>query len=490
MAPFVPGPEVLTVAQHAQADRLAAAAGISSLRLMEAAGQGVADAIRQRFAARPTVVLCGPGNNGGDGFVVARVLRDAAWPVRVAALGESKGDAAAVRTKWDGSAEAVSPAALDGAELVVDALFGAGLSRPLDGAAAAIGRAVTERGLDCVAVDVPSGVTGDTGALSGPYARAALTVTFFRKKPAHLLYPARQFCGDIVVADIGIPASVLADIEVTTFENGPALWSLPEPSATTHKYGRGHVLVMSGGVASTGAARLAAESALRAGAGLVTLAGPPEAIPIHAEHVTEVLLKSVANPDALAAALKARRRNVAIVGPGNGVGESTAENVLTALRSGVACVLDADALTSFAGKRETLLAQLRPDCVLTPHDGEFGRLFPAAANLGDRLLQARAAAAEANAVIARKGPDTVVAHPGGRAAINANAPATLATAGSGDVLAGFIGGLLAQGMTAFDAAAAAVWLHGEAARQFGPGLIASDLHRTLPSVLRSIRSPA
>ncbi len=480
-------PEILSVEQHAAADRLAVAAGVPLGQLMEAAGQAVADAIVARWSPRPTLVLCGPGNNGGDGFVAARHLRAAGWPVRVAALGESRSESAAARAGWVGPIETFAPPVLGGAELVIDALFGAGLSRPLEGFAAETLRAVAAQKVPVVAVDVPSGVSGDGGTADPATPAAVLTVTFFRKKPAHLLYPARKLCGEVVVASIGTPSSAMAQLGVTTWENSPAIWRLPGLAVEGHKYQRGHVLVLSGGATSSGAARLAAEGALRAGAGLVTVGGSADALRVHAEHVTEVLLEPIESPADVAKALGERHRNVVVVGPGNGVSQGTRANVLAALRAGAACVLDADALTSFASERETLFAALRLGCVLTPHDGEFARLFPAASVLPDRLSRARAAAAEARVVVLLKGPDTVIAHPDGRAIINANAPATLATAGSGDVLAGFIAGLRAQGMGAFLAAAAGAWLHGEAARRFGPGLIASDIHRTLPAVLADLQ---
>lgn len=480
------GPEILTVAQHAEADRLAAAAGIPGAALMEAAGAAVADAIQARWTPRPTLVLCGPGNNGGDGFVVARLLQAAGWPVRVAAFPTSKGDAAAARAAWGGPTVAVERGAIPGAELVIDAIFGAGFARALDGLVVPTLRAVSDSRIPVVAVDVPSGIAGDTGSADPNTATANLTVTFFRKKAAHLLYPARKYCGEVVVADIGTPASVLDSLGHSLWENGPSIWRLPQPAAGGHKYQRGHVLVMSGGALSTGASRLAAEGALRAGAGLVTLAGSPDALRVHAEHVTEILLEPVDSADGMRRVLGERKRNAVIVGPGNGLSDETRDRVLVALKAGIAVVLDADALTAFADQREVLLGALRPGCVLTPHDGEFARLFPAAARLPDRLARARAGAAEAGVVVVLKGPDTVIAHPDGRAIVNTNAPPELASAGSGDVLAGFVAGLRAQGMGAFTAAAAAVWLHGEVGSRLGRGLIASDLHRGLPAVLHDV----
>ncbi len=479
--------EVLSVAQHNEADRLAALAGVPLRQLMENAGHAVADAILRRWGKRPVLVLCGPGNNGGDGLVAARHLSNAGWPVRVMALAPPTGLAGQMAERvqtmpW-------SLAEIDSAELVVDALFGAGLSRPVAGPAAEALSAVSARQLPVVAIDVPSGVLGDTGAVLGAPAKAVLTITFFRKKPAHLLYPGKNFCGEVLVADIGTPAAVLDQFGVDTWENGPSVWSLPRPDARTHKYGRGHVLVVGGGPTSTGAGRLAANAAQRIGAGVVTLACPPAALVINASQLTEVLIEKTAEVADIARLLGERKRNVAIVGPGTGVNEQTRQTVLAALRANARCVLDADALTAFAEAPQLLFDAMRPGAVLTPHDGEFARLFPDLATLPTRVERARAAAQRANAVVLLKGADTVVAHPDGRATINGNAPPTLATAGSGDVLAGMVGGLLAQGMDPFSAANAAVWLHGEAGRVFGAGLIASDITATLPKVLGALPEP-
>jgi NAD(P)H-hydrate epimerase len=382
----------------------------------------------------------------------------------------------------------LTPDALRGARLVVDGLFGAGLARPLEGAAAQTVEALND--LPVVAIDLPSGVSGDTGQpLSAVYVRAVLTVTFFAKKPAHLLLPGRALCGEIVVTDIGIPAEAAA---TTLHENGPALWRYPWPQAEGHKYGRGHCLVVSGGPTATGAARLAARGALRIGAGLVTVAAPPNAVMVNAAHLTAIMLKRCDGAAELAALLEDRRFNAVVIGPALGVGGETREMVMVALKSGAAVVLDADALTSFKDDPEALFAKiqdyaLHDRCVLTPHDGEFDRLFPGLRDAAASKVEAvRAAAAKAGCTVLLKGGDTVIAQPGGKAAINANAPAFLATAGAGDVLSGFIGGLLAQGMTGFDAACAGVWLHGAAAAQFGPGLIAEDLPEMLPVILAEL----
>ena len=478
---------LLTVAEMQRADSAAIAGGVPGPVLMENAGAAVAREICLRWAPRPVAVLCGPGNNGGDGFVVARLLADAGWPVRLGLLGARaalKGDAAQAAQRWTGAVEPLGPSLLDGAPLVVDALFGAGLVRPLNGVALELVEAMG--GLTVVAVDVPSGVHGDTGAVLGAAPMAALTVTFFRKKPGHLLLPGRLRCGDTVVADIGIPGAVLGSIAPRQWENGPDLWAAryPWPRAESHKYARGHAMVM-GGDRMTGAGRLAARAALRVGAGLVSVACPPEAFAIYAAGSPSLIVEPVADDAAFAALLADVRKNAVLLGPGAGVGVHTRARVLAALDAGKACVLDADALTSFAGAPADLLDHLNERCVLTPHEGEFARLFDAE---GDKLTRARAAAARCGAVVLLKGADTVVASPDGRAVLNANAPPELATAGAGDVLAGLILGLLAQGMDAFDAACAAAWLHGEAAAQVGPGLIAEDLPDALPAVLRRLRA--
>jgi NAD(P)H-hydrate epimerase len=478
--------EILSVAEHAEADRLAAAAGVSGEALMEAAGAGIAAEIVRRWIRRPVTVLCGPGNNGGDGFVIARILHEEGWPVRLAVLGEAaslSGDAALMAARWTSPVEPMSPAVVGSAELVVDALFGAGLGRPLSGVAAETIQAVADSGVPAVAVDLPSGVFGDTGAVGKAVAPAVLTVTFFRRKPAHLLFPARGLCGEVVVIDIGTPA-VLDDIAPLAWRNEPVLWAgaFPWPGPETHKYRRGHDVVVSGGAATTGAARLAAAGAARAGAGLVTIGCPREALPIVAPAVTEILAAPVDGPAELFDLLAERKRNAVLIGPANGVTDGTRANVNAVLDAPVAAVLDADALTVFAEAPEELFEAVDETCVLTPHDGEFDRLFPHVPDTG-RLGRARAAADASGAVVLLKGPDTVVAHPDGRAAISDNAPPHLATAGSGDVLGGILVGLRAQGMPPFEAAAAAAWLLGEAAARFGLGLIASDLPGLLPPLL-------
>ena len=478
---------LLTPQQMGEADRLTIASGVAGIVLMEKAGRGVADTISRRWPRQPLVVLCGPGNNGGDGFVVARVLAERGWPVRVALLGDVaglRGDAAEAAARWHGAVEPLAPAALDGARLAVDGIFGAGLTRPVEGVAQAVIEALALRRLPVVAIDVPSGVDGASGQIRGIAPRAAATVTFFRKKPGHLLLPGRIHCGEIILVQIGISEAVLDRNEPDTAANDPQWWlaGFPRPSFESHKYTRGHALVCGGGM-MTGAARLAARSAALTGAGLVTVAAPEAAFPIYAAALTGVIVHPVAGLDEFRALLADQRRNAVLIGPGAGVGAQTRDETLASLAAGKRAVLDADALTSFADDPGTLFSAIRSPCVMTPHEGEFARLFDA---IGSKPERARRAARQSGAVILLKGADTVIAAPDGRVAINANAPPELATAGSGDVLAGIVLGLLAQGMEPFAAAAAAVWMHGDAARRIGAGLVSEDLVEALAPVLRDL----
>jgi NAD(P)H-hydrate epimerase len=478
---------LLDVNQMGEADRLTVVAGTPGRVLMENAGGSVAQAIIKRWSARPVTIMCGPGNNGGDGFVTARHLVEAGWSVRLALLGAREGlkdEARHHAERWSGAVEPLTPAALEGAELVVDAIFGAGLSRALEGPAEETLAAAAQKGTPIVAIDVPSGVMGDTGEVLGAVA-VVLTVTFFRKKPGHLLLPGRLLCGDVIVTDIGTPPSVLDTIMPKTFENDPALWlaHLPRPKSGGNKYSRGHALI-SGGYPMTGAARMAARAAARAGAGLTTIAVTEIALPIYAAALTSIMVRPIAAPADFDRLLEDRRISAFLIGPGAGVGEETRSRALAMLGSGRATLLDADAITSFQDDPEALDRAIVDACVVTPHEGEFKRVFDAS---GDKLQRTRAAARRSGAIIVLKGADTVIAAPDGRAIINANAPPTLATAGSGDVLSGIVLGLLAQGMEPFLAAAAAVWLHGAAAVAFGPGLIAEDLPDLLPSVFRRLQ---
>lgn len=490
--------ELLTTAQTREADARTMQAGTPGYTLMQRAGAACADAAERLLAGRTRVlVIAGPGNNGGDGFVAARLLAARGRSVTVALLGDRaalRGDAAQAAADWSGLVHALGDADPGSAEVILDALFGAGLARDLDGEARQAVERVNAAGRPVLAIDVPSGIDGDTGQVRGAAVRATATVTFVRRKPGHLLFPGRAHCGPVEVADIRIPDATIAAIAPRIFANAPGLWSdlFPRPSIDGHKYGRGHALVLSGDATHTGAARLAATAALRTGAGLVTLASPSDALAANAAHLTAVMLRRCDGAADLSAILADARFNALALGPALGAGEGAREMVLAACAAGRSLVLDADALTSFPGAAATLAAVLAAhgsQAVLTPHDGEFARLFMGEAEvleLSSKLERARRAAARVGAVMVLKGPDTVVAAPDGRAAINENGSPYLATAGSGDVLTGVVAGLLAQGMPPFEASCAAVWLHAEAGARFGPGLVATDLPDLLPGVLREV----
>jgi hydroxyethylthiazole kinase-like uncharacterized protein yjeF len=489
--------ELLTNSEMMQADRLAVAGGIASGELMENAGRAVADHIGRTYpTGTRVVVVAGPGNNGGDGYVAARLLGSRGCDVRLLRVGLArKGDAARAAAKWTGPSADAAPEDLAGADLIIDALFGAGLDRPVTGAAAAMIAAMNASGAPVVAVDLPSGINGDSGAVMGAAVKARETVTFFRRKRGHLLLPGRLHCGPVHIADIGIPAAVLTEIKPQACANEIPLWlaHFPRPSLAGHKYDRGHAVIVSGDLPHTGAARLAARGALRAGAGLVTVASPRNALAVNAAANLAVMVHQVDGGPGLAKFLQDPRLNAVVLGPGGGVGTAMQAKVRAALNGKRAVVLDADALTSFAANPATLAKAIKARknqvTVLTPHEGEFGRLFKKldeVAHLPVKLEKALAGAKAIGGIVLLKGPDTVVAAPDGRAAVAANARPWLATAGSGDVLTGMIAGLLAQGMPGFEAACAAVWLHGEAAAHFGPGLISEDLPEALPAVLRRL----
>lgn len=483
---------LLTPAACARMDRAVIAAGTPGPRLMERAGRRVVRAITTRFAPVPTVVLCGPGNNGGDGYVVARRLAAIGWPVRVLRLVDTPpttADAALAAAAWEGPTAVASADALDGAGLVVDALFGAGLARPLDTAARALVEAARRLALPVVAVDIPSGVDGASGAVLGDAFDAALTVTFVRAKPGHLLLPGRAHVGELVVADIGVDDAAVAHVDTGLRRNGPALWqaALPRRTATSHKYRHGHAVVVGGGAWTTGAARLAATAALRSGAGLVSVLCASAAQPAYAAHLTSVMTKPLDGDHDLERWLGDDRLNAWLIGPGAGVGAATRGRVLRLLAAGRPLVLDADALTSFRDDPDELFRAVRGEVVLTPHAGEFQALFAAT---GRRLEDALAAAARSRAVVVLKGADTIVAGPDGRAVIQDEAPANLATAGTGDVLAGIVLGLVAQGVPAFRAAAAAVWIHARAAAELGTGMIAEDLPTAVAAVRARLEAAA
>jgi hydroxyethylthiazole kinase-like uncharacterized protein yjeF len=490
--------EVLTTTEMERADRLTIAAGTPGFALMMSAGQAVAEAAMDLVEQGPIMVVAGGGNNGGDGFVAAAELAARGRDVSVILLCERdslQGDAALAARGWKYPVLPFNPQAIGKPALIIDALFGAGLNRPVKDDPLEMIEAINANGAPVLSVDLPSGINGTTGAVMGAAINAVETVTFFRRKPAHLLMPGRKHCGRVRVADIGIHPRALEEIRPQTFENVPQSWqkSFPVPEIDGHKYARGHAVVLSGEIASTGAARLAARGALRAGAGLVTVASPRDALAVNAAALTAIMVRAIDNVIQFAELLDDRRLNSIVLGPGAGVSARTRDLVHTALSAKRGLVLDADALTSFADAPERLFEAIKAvedaRVVLTPHEGEFPRLFSDISNKNpgrSKLVRVRDAAERCGAVVLLKGPDTVVASPDGRASIAANAPPWLATAGAGDVLAGMIAGLLAQGVPPFEAACIGVWLHGEAAGEAGPGLIAEDLPEVLPAVFRRL----
>ena len=477
---------IITPDDMGRIDRAAAVSGLSSYGLMERAGQAVAAAALRRFpGAMRFAVLCGPGNNGGDGYVAARALMEAGAEVAVYAFDDTasvKGDAAEAFGCFAGPVFALDDYAPRAGDVVIDALFGAGLSRDLPEAAVRVIKAVRRNVLPVLAVDLPSGIDGRTGQVRGDAFDAVATVTFMSRKPGHLLLPGRDLAGEVEVFDIGIPARILTRHADHMRVNTPAVWhvALPLQTGTTHKYVRGHLAVFSGPATATGAARLSAQAGLRAGAGLVTLLSPPDALAANAAQLTAVMLKPLEGEEDLAALLKDERLKTFVLGPGFGDPEKAKAFVRLLAATGRRLVLDADGISAFRDDPAALFALFAdgpPRMVLTPHDGEFARLFPDLAENEtlSKIERARKAAARSNGIVILKGADTVIAAPDGRVLVNENAPSWLATAGSGDVLAGIVGAHLAQGMPTFEAAASAVWRHGEAGQKAGEGLTAESL---------------
>lgn len=512
--------EILTSAQMRAVEGAAIESGrVSGGALMARAGRCVVDAVLKNwpdFAKSPqqAVVLCGPGNNGGDGYVIARLLAEQHWQVAVFSYGDTNAlppDARAAHDRWSelGLVQRISqpvPTAAeiadvvqavgDGSCLIVDALFGTGLRRPVDALALVFAGVMGHR---CVAVDIPSGLCADSGrALQGVALPADLTVSFHRAKYGHVLADGPAFCGVLEVGDIGLDARPDAISLTAAHLIGPEAARAVASKATGHKFTHGHALCLAGSVGRGGAARLAARAALRVGAGLVTVCCPPVALQENAGRLDAIMLRPLRDGAALRELLEDKRVATLCLGPGLGIGAREADVLLAALEAApLPLVLDADAITLLATMPERL-KKLHPACVLTPHEGEFARLFPdlaeelhAPALKGpaySRLDAARTAAERTGAVVLLKGPDTVIADPSGRAAVHCaaygRAAPWLATAGAGDVLAGLITGLLARGFAPFDAACAATRLHVDCALAFGPGLIAEDLPEILPQVLR------
>lgn len=486
--------ELIVPDEMNKADRLAILNGKTEISLMEAAGHAVARAALSLLRGQgPVLIVCGTGNNGGDGFVAARYLAEYGIKADIFIAGDEK--------KIEGAAALALAAANarrlhafpdpENYALAIDALFGAGLDRDITGKTADLIEAIDRSGTPVLAVDLPSGIDGRTGKVRGVAMKATQTVTFFRYKPGHFLLPGRLYCGKRHLADIGIDTAVLAGISVEACLNAPALWRehYPIPSFASHKYTRGHTLVISGPATMTGAARLLATAALRTGSGLVTMASPAEALPVHAAHLTSVMLQKADTPQDVAAILADRRFTCTALGPGLPVGATTRAMVLAVLAENRACVLDAGALSSFETQPDALFKAIgsrTAPVILTPHEGEFTALFGEGGKDASKIERAKEAAKRSGATVILKGADSVAAATDGKASLADNAPPWLATAGSGDVLAGIAAGLLAQGMPAFEAASAAVWLHGDAAERLGPGLVSSDLDEGLRLAIRTL----
>lgn len=467
---------IVTAAGMRALEAAAIAAGTSEFDLMRRAGSAAARAIAAFASPADALVLCGPGNNGGDGFVIAAELAARGWSVRVAILGPSTTETARrAAAGWDGGVETLGEETRP-ATLLVDALFGIGLTRPLAPPVAEALLRLAAAAATRVTIDLPSGASTDDGALLSALPDFDLCVSFGAAKPAHFLQPAASHVGRLVIADIGLAP----DRAQLGWVGRPR----PSPAApAAHKYQRGHVLVVGGPAQATGAARLAALGALRAGAGYVTLLSPVEALAANEAHLTGIVLAEAGTPATVARALADPRAHALVIGPALGR-RGGRDKVLAALSAKKPVVLDADVFSLFEGDAAALAAIIEGPAVLTPHEGEITRLFGAMP--GSKIERARAAAVRVGAVVLLKGADTVIAAPDGRAAINAHASPYLATAGSGDVLAGIIGAMLARGLDPFEAASVASWLHGEAGRRGGPGLIAEDLPGLLPAVLADL----
>jgi hydroxyethylthiazole kinase-like uncharacterized protein yjeF len=492
--------ELLTADEMRRAEKIAVDSGISTLTLMENAGRGVTEEVVRRFPRGSKVlVLCGPGSNGGDGFVCARTLRERGYQVRLALLckpEELRPDPKEMARRWDETIEPIGPRSLDGAEVIVDAIWGSGLKGPVNGVVGQLIDQATERNLPVVAVDVPTGIDSTYGNVHGTAFKAVSTVTFFRRKTGHVLLPGKRYSGEVRAVDIGIPAGVLGEIAPQTFLNEPDFWLryFPRLKQDGHKYDRGHAVVVSGPMESTGAARLGARAAMRIGAGLVSVATSKAAFYINAAQLTSIMVSPYDGAGGLAEIFRADpRRNALLIGPGAGATPETRDNVAAALSSDAVAVVDAEGLTAFADDPAELFSLIQSRgaaTILTPHKGEFDRLFPELDNAESKLEQTKRAAEISGGVVVFKGPDTVVSAPDGLSAITEDAPPWLATAGTGDVLAGMITGLLAQSMSPFDAAVAGVWMHAELARTFGPGLIAEDMAEMMPPLLQRLNKMA
>ena len=490
---------LVTVEQMMAAENVVMAGGVSNADLIEKAASACVTEIVKRWSGRRVIVLCGPGGNGRDGFVIARMLTDKGFNVQTLLYVSDGGPCeSAEQSGWQGAVARLSDEDADKIEsmflgvdemfLVVDALFGLSMRDELTGAAEKLAKVVNDLKVDVLSVDIPSGLHGDGSASSGRFFKADLTVTFAALKPVHVLVPGAAACGEIIVADIGIGEDTLLQVGALSALNGPEEWGeeLPWPGQVSHKHARGHLGVFSGKAGSTGAARLAALAGLRNGAGLVTLFADAKAILELAASNLSIMIREAGDPASLGE--RARDLSAMVIGPASGVNVDTRQHVLSLLRAGVNLVIDADALTVFSDDPKALTDTLHSGCVLTPHKGEFDRVFPGLLEMVPNRMEAvRQAAERSGCTVLLKGADTVIGAPGGILRVNKHASPWLATAGSGDVLAGMIGALMAQGVDGFTAACAASWMHGDIALRHGPGLIAEDLIEGIPEMLRDLQ---
>lgn len=470
--------EILTTDEMKKADAATIADGIPARQLIEAAGVAVAHKIADLFKKISVLVLCGSGNNGADGIVTAERLKRAGWPVRIAVFDKD-------RKKYPEAETLNSNLSLKETGLVVDAIFGTGFHGALEPEIITLFDKIRTRKIPVIAVDIPSGVDGTSGTIAEGALKADITVTFCRKKIAHMLYPSREFCGKTHVAQIGITDDIIARLNGQIFENNPALWirDFPIPDATSHKYTRGFVTVFGGNI-RTGAACLAGHAAQVAGAGAVAITTLPETRPIYSHYRASIMVDVWQTIEDLKSLLRDERRNTLVLGPGGGEMRDVVEALLGLNKISI---IDADALTAFKDDPQALFSKLSSQCVLTPHAGEFHKLFGDLP--GNKIDQARTAARKSGAIVVFKGGDTIIAEPDGAIIVNSAAPPNLATAGSGDVLTGLIAGLSAQGMPPFMAAACACWLQTQAARKQGFGLTAEDIIRHIPQVLNQLFTP-
>lgn len=494
--------ELFTISEMQKADRLAIESGISGIFLMEQAGICVTSQF-ERISSGPcrVTILAGPGNNGGDAFVVARLLKQRAYKIdmfelcsKVGQDGEIKSDANFMKKKWleiGGQIHSLSNISdiresLDQSTMLIDGLFGAGLNRDIEKPLLSVIHEINRANLDVLAIDIPSGVNGDTGQIMGTAIKASRTCSFHRPKLGHYLYPGRAMCGELNIENIGISVRVSNQILPKQHINSPDLWrgSLNKRAINSHKYHQGSVLVVSGDQTMQGASVLSSNAAVKVGAGLVTMTVAKKELQTHPKSYAAIMLANLPEGEVakgLDALVRSKKIIASLIGPGSMPNFKTQERALALLKTSKRVVLDAGAITAFKGQGELLSAEIKnrdvlvPSVVLTPHEGEFKTLFPDL-NVKNKIKAAREAAKRMNAVIVLKGADTVIASPDERVIVNANAPATLASAGTGDVLAGIIVGLIANIDTPlFEAAAAAVYIHGECANKISTELVADEL---------------